>query len=177
MHWIRWGTAIALVVGACTDDQRDPVDPVLDTTSTEGTVTGGTDAGSSTGTASSGGSHATGGTVTTGGVSTAGTGATGGAATGGVGAAGAGGSGPTSGGGGEAAGNAGGTAGIAPRLPEANAAFDYQLGGSYTPPAGVRIVTRDREDSPAPGLYNICYVNGFQTQPQDNAEWLRDRAE
>ncbi|HYP90624.1 MAG TPA: endo alpha-1,4 polygalactosaminidase, partial [Polyangiaceae bacterium] len=60
---------------------------------------------------------------------------------------------------------------------EANAPFDYQLGGGYTPAAGVEIVTRDRQDSPAPGLYNICYVNGFQTQPQDNDRWLADNAD
>jgi hypothetical protein len=41
----------------------------------------------------------------------------------------------------------------------------------------VRIVTRDREDAPAAGLYNICYVNGFQTQPQDNQRWLDDHPE
>jgi hypothetical protein len=49
---------------------------------------------------------------------------------------------------------------------------DYQLGGSYPPPAGVQIVTRDSTSRPAPGLYNICYVNGFQTQSQDRKFWL-----
>jgi len=43
--------------------------------------------------------------------------------------------------------------------------FDYQLGGAYEPPAGTAIVARDSTDSPAPGLYNICYLNGFQSQP------------
>ena len=52
-----------------------------------------------------------------------------------------------------------------------NAGFDYQLGGGYTPAAGVAVVSRDRTDSPAPGLYNICYVNGFQIQPDDVAWW------
>lgn len=99
----------------------------------------------------------------------------------------AGGAGPTSsaGSGNTAAGGAGaggtggaaGAAGASLLLPEANQPFDYQLGGGYTPPAGVQIVTRDREDAPAPGFYNICYVNGFQTQPQDNDEWLQDRPE
>lgn len=51
------------------------------------------------------------------------------------------------------------------RLPPAAAGFDYQLGGPYSPPKGVRIVERDRTARPAAGLYNICYVNGFQTQP------------
>lgn len=50
--------------------------------------------------------------------------------------------------------------------------FDYQLGGSYTPPAGVEIVTRDSTSKPAVGLYNICYINGFQTQSEDKSFWL-----
>jgi len=58
------------------------------------------------------------------------------------------------------------------RLPPANAALDYQLGGAYAPPAGVAIVSRDRTDPPAPGLYSICYVNGFQTQPGEESFWL-----
>src|SRR5690606_18115219 len=51
------------------------------------------------------------------------------------------------------------------QLPPPNARFDYQLGGAYTPPGGVQIVSRDREATPAAGAYNICYVNGFQIQP------------
>ena len=50
--------------------------------------------------------------------------------------------------------------------------FDYQLGGSYPPPAGVKIVTRDSTSKPVPGLYNICYINGFQTQSEDRSFWL-----
>jgi hypothetical protein len=50
--------------------------------------------------------------------------------------------------------------------------FDYQLGGSYAPPAGVKIVTRDSTSRPVPGLYNICYINGFQTQSEDKKFWL-----
>ncbi|THV19757.1 endo alpha-1,4 polygalactosaminidase [Peteryoungia ipomoeae] len=42
---------------------------------------------------------------------------------------------------------------------------DYQLGGGYPPPPGVTIIVRDSTDKPEPGLFNICYVNGFQTQP------------
>lgn len=57
-------------------------------------------------------------------------------------------------------------------LPPPNAPLDYQLGGAYTPPAGVRIVSRDRSESPAPGLYNICYINGFQAQPDEASFWL-----
>jgi hypothetical protein len=62
-------------------------------------------------------------------------------------------------------------------LPESNAPFDYQLGGGYSPSQGVSVVTRDREDVPEEGLYNICYVNGFQTQPQDNDWWLEEHAD
>ena len=42
---------------------------------------------------------------------------------------------------------------------------DYQLGGAYPPPQGVTGVVRDSTDDPAAGYFNICYVNGFQTQP------------
>ncbi len=42
---------------------------------------------------------------------------------------------------------------------------DYQLGGAYAPPAGVNVVVRDSTGQPAPGLFNICYINGFQSQP------------
>lgn len=48
---------------------------------------------------------------------------------------------------------------------------DYQLGGSYTPPSGVTIVERDSTARPASGKYNVCYVNGFQTQPEDASLW------
>ncbi len=57
-------------------------------------------------------------------------------------------------------------------LPPVNAGLDYQLGGPYAPPAGVAVVSRDRNAPPAPGLYNICYVNGFQIQPDEEAFWL-----
>lgn len=57
-------------------------------------------------------------------------------------------------------------------LPPTNAGLDYQLGGAYDPPAGVAIVSRDREAPIAPGLYNLCYVNGFQAQPNEEAFWL-----
>ncbi|MEU6229932.1 endo alpha-1,4 polygalactosaminidase [Streptomyces sp. NPDC047042] len=60
------------------------------------------------------------------------------------------------------------------RLPPLHAGFDYQIGGAYPPPAGVRIVSRDRTASPAPGLYNICYVNAFQAQPGDEKSWPAD---
>ncbi len=57
-------------------------------------------------------------------------------------------------------------------LPPTNVGFDYQLGGPYAPPAGVAIVARDRTAAPAEGLYNICYVNGFQVQPGEEAFWM-----
>ncbi|MGA5298745.1 endo alpha-1,4 polygalactosaminidase [Nucisporomicrobium flavum] len=51
----------------------------------------------------------------------------------------------------------------------ANAKFDYQIGSAYTPPSGVKVVSRDVGATPAAGLYNVCYINGFQTQPDDGA--------
>jgi hypothetical protein len=56
-------------------------------------------------------------------------------------------------------------------LPPADAPFDYQLGGAYDPPAGTEVVVRDREAAPAAGLYNVCYVNAFQTQEHELAWW------
>jgi hypothetical protein len=58
-------------------------------------------------------------------------------------------------------------------LPPVNAKFDYQIGigATYTPPAGVKVVSRDRLAAPAAGLYNICYVNTFQTQPAEIPWW------
>lgn len=88
-----------------------------------------------------------------------------------------------------------GTAGCAAAAPSGGSAAsytnlptsgrpDYQLGGSYTPPSGVTIVERDSTGRPAAGTYSICYVNGFQTQPDAAGTWkrsypsaiLRDRA-
>lgn len=60
-----------------------------------------------------------------------------------------------------------------PVPPVADAPFDYQIGGPYAPAAGVRAVSRDRSAKPAPGLYNICYVNAFQAQP-DALGWWRE---
>ncbi|MEU9360420.1 endo alpha-1,4 polygalactosaminidase [Streptomyces sp. NPDC048301] len=57
--------------------------------------------------------------------------------------------------------------------PKAGMAFDYQIGGGYAPPDGVRALSRDREDRPEPGLYNVCYVNAFQTQP-GTLRWWQD---
>lgn len=56
-----------------------------------------------------------------------------------------------------------------PELWPAGAAFDYQLGGASTPPEGVTVVVRDSTEPPAEVGYDICYVNGFQSQP--GVEW------
>ncbi len=53
-------------------------------------------------------------------------------------------------------------------LPPANGKFDYQIGGDYTLPQGVKVVSRDWFAGTAPaGAYGICYVNAFQTQAND----------
>lgn len=50
---------------------------------------------------------------------------------------------------------------------------DYQLGGSVDRPEHVGIIARDRTEEPASGRYNICYVNGFQTQDDEKGFWRR----
>ena len=50
-------------------------------------------------------------------------------------------------------------------LPPGPGVLSYQLGGGYDPPAGTDVVVRDSTDEPAAGVYSVCYVNGFQTQP------------
>jgi hypothetical protein len=66
-------------------------------------------------------------------------------------------------------------ASVAPiALPPVNAQFDYEIGGAYTPPAGVKVVSRDREADPAAGRYNICYVNAFQVQPSEVTWWQQN---
>ncbi|WP_405565032.1 endo alpha-1,4 polygalactosaminidase [Streptomyces sp. NBC_01180] len=69
---------------------------------------------------------------------------------------------------------AGASAASSPALPPVHAGFDYQIGGAYTPPSGVKVVSRDHEASPAAGLYNICYVNAFQAQPDAEKDWDSD---
>lgn len=56
-------------------------------------------------------------------------------------------------------------------LPPDDAAPDYQLGEPYPPDAAVGVVVRDRTAAPAEGLYSICYLNAFQTQPGELADW------
>ena len=67
--------------------------------------------------------------------------------------------------------NAAATGQIPPTPPPPNAAADYQLGESYLPPAGVTVVARDWRQQAATGKYGICYVNGFQTQPEQRKFW------
>jgi hypothetical protein len=66
-----------------------------------------------------------------------------------------------------------GVAGARPvTLPPANSGYDSQLGGAYEPAPGVAVVSRDRGDEPAAGIYSICYLNAFQTQAEE-ADWWR----
>src|SRR4051794_1965248 len=59
-------------------------------------------------------------------------------------------------------------------LPPVGAGFDYQLGGDYPLPPGVTVVSRDwHYGHAAPGAYNVCYVNAFQTQPGERSHWPR----
>ena len=49
---------------------------------------------------------------------------------------------------------------------------DYQLGGAWDDvPDHVGIVVRDRKAAPLEARYNVCYVNGFQTQPDEKRFW------
>lgn len=57
-------------------------------------------------------------------------------------------------------------------LPPAGAGFDYQLGEAYEPADDVEVVVRDRTAAPAAGVYSVCYVNGYQTQPGEADLWL-----
>ena len=68
-------------------------------------------------------------------------------------------------------------------LPPANGKFDYQIGGDYTLPAGVQVVSRDWFIGTAPtNAYGICYVNAYQTQanepdvdrPDEKDNWPAD---
>ena len=58
-------------------------------------------------------------------------------------------------------------------LPPTGVDWDYQLGGARPVPAHVGIVERDRRAAPVSGAYNICYVNGFQTQTNERHFWHR----
>jgi Glycoside-hydrolase family GH114 len=62
---------------------------------------------------------------------------------------------------------------LAVTLPPTGTDWDYQLGGGRPVPHHVGVVERDRLDSPAPKTYNVCYVNGFQTQKEQERFWGR----
>lgn len=59
-------------------------------------------------------------------------------------------------------------------LPPTSGTFDYQLGTAYEPDGGLDVVVRDAAAEPADGAYGVCYVNGFQTQPDQADLWLGD---
>ena len=58
-------------------------------------------------------------------------------------------------------------------LPPVGTDWDYQLGGARPVPAHVGIVDRARLAKPLAGAYNVCYVNGFQTQVVQKRFWRR----
>jgi len=61
--------------------------------------------------------------------------------------------------------------------PPGNATFDYQIGAPYSPPKGVTVVSRDHDAPAAAGIYNICYVNAFQAQPDALPWWEANHPE
>lgn len=62
-------------------------------------------------------------------------------------------------------------------LPPTSGAFDYQLGEPYEVDGSLDAVALDSSQTPPEGVYGICYVNGFQTQPGESAEWLSKRGD
>lgn len=60
-----------------------------------------------------------------------------------------------------------------PTLPPEGVDVDYQLGGPYEPADNVGIVVRDRRAEPVEGRWNVCYVNAFQTQPDEKRFWRK----
>ncbi|WP_426309990.1 endo alpha-1,4 polygalactosaminidase [Cellulosimicrobium sp. E-16] len=66
-------------------------------------------------------------------------------------------------------------------LPPTEGILDYQLGGAYdevdagSGPVAPDVVVRDATAEPLPGAYSVCYVNGFQTQPDEADRWLDDQ--
>ncbi|MCH1868845.1 endo alpha-1,4 polygalactosaminidase [Nocardioides sp. CFH 31398] len=51
--------------------------------------------------------------------------------------------------------------------------WDYQIGGVRGVPDDVHVVVRDREAPPVErgDVYDVCYVNAFQTQPNEKRFW------
>ncbi|MEU0945145.1 endo alpha-1,4 polygalactosaminidase [Streptomyces canus] len=66
------------------------------------------------------------------------------------------------------------TSSVSVTLPPRHVPWDYQIGGAYPPAAGVRVVSRSYEDTPAPGLYNICNINAFQAESGEESDWDAD---
>ena len=58
--------------------------------------------------------------------------------------------------------------------PPKHVRWDYQVGGAYTPPTGVQVVSRSHEDAAATGVYNICNINAFQAQEDAEGDWDSD---
>lgn len=61
-------------------------------------------------------------------------------------------------------------------LPAPGARFEYQIGGADAPADDTAVVIRDSAAAPT-GRYDVCYVNGFQTQPSETARLLRTEPE
>ncbi|WP_405871858.1 endo alpha-1,4 polygalactosaminidase [Streptomyces sp. NBC_00005] len=59
-------------------------------------------------------------------------------------------------------------------LPPKHVPWDYQIGGAYPLPTGVRVVSRSHEDAAAPRAYNICNINAFQAQEHAESDWDSD---
>lgn len=66
---------------------------------------------------------------------------------------------------------------VAIEFPPTSGVFDYQLGEPYEIEGGIDVVARDSSAAPETDAYNICYVNGFQTQPGESGDWLAERAD
>ncbi|MGW1715902.1 endo alpha-1,4 polygalactosaminidase [Streptomyces sp. NPDC002156] len=59
-------------------------------------------------------------------------------------------------------------------LPPKDVPWDYQIGGAYPLPTGVRVVSRSYEDASAQGAYNICNINAFQVEKGAEGDWSPD---
>ncbi len=67
------------------------------------------------------------------------------------------------------------TTAAGPVLPPTGTDWDLQLGGARSVPDHVGVVERDRHARPIARAYSICYVNAFQTQPDERAFWRDSR--
>jgi len=61
-------------------------------------------------------------------------------------------------------------------LPAPGTPFEYQLGGAEEPDPTAGVVVRD-STAPPTGRYDVCYVNGFQTQPDETDRLVRSAPE